>query len=49
MMKTYIKKKINEILRTRAIKAEWRKNIQKEMQIFFNQLLMKSLKKIQIR
>ena len=37
MMKTYIKKKINEILRTRAIKAEWRKNIQKEMQIFFNQ------------
>ena len=37
MMKKYIKKKINEILRTRAIKAEWRKNIQKEMQIFFNQ------------
>ena len=36
-MKTYIKKKINEILRIRAIKAEWRKNIQKEMQIFFNQ------------
>ncbi len=52
MMKTYIKKKINEILRIRAIKAEWRKNIQKEMQIFFNQfekIIDEEFKKIPIR